>query len=65
MPLNEITQLQYPAKSPSENGFKYLCWGTNGEATFAEFRDWVTDAWVLLEGDVVISFLEIGREAIV
>lgn len=59
-----IIQLQYPTKTPSANGYSYMCWGTNGETSFAEFRDWVSDAWVLNPGDVIISFVEIGRKAI-
>ena len=64
MPLNEITQLQYPAKSPTENDYAYLCWGTNGEATWTGYRDWVASAWVLNAGEVVVSFLEMGRTAV-
>ena len=61
MPNNQITQFPYPEKTPSENGFQYLVWGTNGEETFEGYRDWVADAWVLAEGEVVGSFIEIAR----
>ena len=57
---NVINQLDYPANTPSTNDYQYLCWGSNGEETFAGYRDWVSDAWVLNAGEVASSFTEVG-----
>ena len=57
---NVINQLDYPANTPSTNDYEYLCWGSNGEETFAGYRSWVSDAWVLNEGEVAGSFTEVG-----
>jgi len=64
MPNNTFQSFPYPANSPSKNGYSYLCFGVNGESTFADYKDWVADAWVLNEGDTVQSFVEIGRKLI-
>ena len=61
MPRETITQIQYPANNPSENGYKYLVWGTANEIPFADYREWSEGAWVLNALEVVISFVEIAR----
>ena len=62
MPVQEIEQLQYPAKSPSENDFIYFVWGTLDEVPWTAQREWTGGAWVLSPLEVVTSFLEIAKE---
>jgi len=64
MSKKTITQLQYPAKIPSANGFLYMCWMTNLGFDFADFRVWDAGVWQLNPNDEVISFIEQGRKAI-
>ena len=64
MSVVKIAQIQYPAASPSENGFEYMAWMNTTGDPIAEYRTWTADAWELNEGETVVSFLEIGRKEI-
>jgi len=64
MPNQVINQIQYPGTDPSTNDFAYMCWITEGESNFAEYRPWVANAWVLNGGEAVSSFIEIARKKI-
>lgn len=64
MPKTTIPSYPFPANTPSESNFSYLCYGYAGESTYSGYRDWVGGAWVLNELENVEYFLEVGKKAI-
>lgn len=61
MSVVKIVQIEYPATSPSENDFEYMCWMTTEADPKSEYRTFTAGAWVLNPFEVVVGFIEIGR----
>lgn len=64
MSVVNIQQIEYPATSPTTNGFEYMAWMNTAGDPIAEYRTWDAGAWELNEGETVVSFIEIGRKEI-